>query len=105
MKFNKATIVTKLANATKRGWQVQYLGVGINAICDAGQLGINAASTLNIGASPKGVTCAYASVSRSMLSYRGGGDASVLNFTGGDRSLQEAEGAVPTSATATGAPV
>lgn len=95
--FTKAMIVTKLANADKRGWQVQYLGVGIDAIGDATQLGVRAASTLNIGASTKGVNCAYAAVSRSMLSYRGGGDASVLNFTGEDRSVQQAEGAVPTT--------
>lgn len=98
----KSDAVAAVKRCEAQGWNVVYLGVGIDAMDDAGQLGVKGASTLNVGKSSQGVMCAFACTSDNIAGYRGSagpqGDAGLLGYTVGTRDLQAQHGAVKTAA-------
>lgn len=100
----KTDAVAAIKRCEDKGWQVVYLGVGINAMADATAIGIKAATTMNVGKSTLGVTCCFAATSANLLSYRGcpgpngaagpAGDAGSLAYTSAHRQEQDSAGAV-----------
>lgn len=93
-----ATVKDRIAKSTAKGWQFVYLGAGIDAMKDAGTFGFCASSTLNVSRSHKGIACAYGCAGQNLTAYRvSGGDARTMAFSAETRSLQQQEGAVPSS--------
>lgn len=74
----------------KSAWQFVFLSADLNAIGDALQTGMAAASTLAHDKDPRAVGAAWASLSRSVSDYRAARKEDV-SFTEEDREQQESE--------------
>jgi hypothetical protein len=78
-------------------WQFVFLGAGIDAVKDAKAYGYTAGKSLNVGKTSAGVQRAMRRMSENIGSYRASGQSAVMDWSGADRSDQDAEGAVSTT--------
>jgi hypothetical protein len=71
----------------KYRWNFVFLGANMDAISVGGGYGVSAGHALTFTSSPVGMVNMYASLSSNVASYRATADASCLNFTDDQRSL------------------
>lgn len=92
--YTKETAAARIKDCETKGWQIVYLGVGIDAMASGSALGMQASTTLNVGKSAQGVTCCFAQTAVKLSSYRGTGDTRSLTYDASDRAAQDSAGAV-----------
>lgn len=92
--YSKEQAQAAIKSCETKGWQIVYLGVGIDAMAQGGGLGVKAQSTLNVGKSHAGVLCCFAATSQNLAGYRSTGDEKSLHYDAHTRSVQDSAGAV-----------
>ncbi len=79
-RFKKEQIQALVKEHTADGWEFSFLGANVDAFAESGKMGVPASGTMNYVPDSVGVRHAFAAVSCSTETLRGGGSYAVRNL-------------------------